>query len=265
MWSFDPSPFSVLHPDVQVDRITTFPRRKELLLEAGADSVKQLEPTPELLSLSPEAYIAQISEVRTPEYIVEGAGFRFGNNREGTIQTLHSLGKQHNFECIEVQGIEVTIEDYTIVKASSSMVRSLINEGRMQDVNRMLGREYELSGVVTKGDCRGRELGVPTANLGDVQTMLPRDGIYAGKAIIDNIPYIAAISIGTKPTFGSHDRVCEAHLIGFDGGIGQYDWPLTVTISHWIRDQIKFDSEETLTIAIEQDIQLAIKLIESTV
>jgi len=264
IWSFDPSPFSVLHPDVQVDRITTFPRRQELLLEAGADSVKQLVPTPELLGLKPEAYIAQITEMHTPQYIVEGAGFRFGNNRAGTIQTLHSLGKQHNFECIEMQGIEVTLQDYSIVKASSSIVRSLIKEGRMQDVIRMLGREYELSGVVTEGDCRGRELGVPTANLGDVQTMLPRDGIYAGKAIIDDIPYIAAISIGTKPTFGSHDCVCEAHLIGFDGEIGQYDWPLTVTISHWIRDQIKFDSEETLTIAIEQDIQSAIKLIEST-
>ena len=235
-----------------------------MLLEAGADSVKQLVPTPELLSLKPEAYIAQITEIHTPEYIVEGSGFRFGSNREGTIQTLQSLGKQHNFECIEVNGIEVSLEDHSNVKASSSKVRSLINQGRMQDVTRMLGREYELSGVVTEGDRRGRELGVPTANLRDVQTMLPQDGIYAGKAIIDANPYVAAISIGTKPTFGTHARVCEAHLIGFDGEVGQYDWPLTVTISNWIREQIKFESTETLTIAIEQDIQTAIKMIEST-
>jgi len=138
-----------------------------------------------------------------------------------------------------------------------------MKDGRVQDVAKVLGREYELSGVVTKGDCRGRELGFPTANLGQVHTMLPRDGIYAGTAIIDGTVFIAAISVGTKPTFGSHARICEAHLIGFDGEIGVYEWPLTVTISHWIREQVAFDSIESLTIAIEQDIQSAIKLIES--
>ena len=97
-----------------------------------------------------------------------------------------------------------------------------------------------------------------------VETMLPRDGIYAGTAVVDGILYSTAISVGTKPTFGSHARVCEVHLIGFDGEIGKYDWSLTVTISHWIREQVAFDSIESLTIAIEQDIQSAIKRIESS-
>ena len=264
MWSFDPPPCSILHPKIQMNQITTFSHRSELLLQAGANAVVQIKPTLELLGLQPEVFIAQITKTHAPDYIVEGDGFRFGNQRKGTIQTLRSLEKQHNFECIEVQGVEITLEDCSVVKASSSMVRSLINEGRMQGAMQMLGREYELCGIVTKGDCRGRELGVPTANLGNVQTMLPRDGIYAGRAMIDGISYIAAVSVGTKPTFGIHARVCEAHLIGFDGEIGQYDWSLTVTISHWIREQMKFDSKETLTIAIEQDIQSAIELIEST-
>lgn len=134
----------------------------------------------------------------------------------------------------------------------------------MADVTRMLGREYVLSGIVVPGDHRGRQVGIPTANLGDVQTMLPRDGIYAGSAQIDGTKYIAAISIGTKPTFGINDRVCEVHLIGFDGVIGHYEWPLNVTISHWIREQIAFDSVESLTLAIEEDIQTTISLIEST-
>jgi FAD synthase len=178
-----------LQPEVEIERITTFEKRKELLLEAGADTVVKLEPTPELLSLEPEAFIEQLVRTDAPDYIVEGAGFQFGKQRKGSIQTLHSLGEAHQFECIEVADI--------------------------------------------------------------------------GTAIIDGTVFIAAISVGTKPTFGSHARICEAHLIGFDGEIGVYEWPLTVTISHWIREQVAFDSIESLTIAIEQDIQSAIKLIES--
>jgi riboflavin kinase/FMN adenylyltransferase len=263
IWSFEPPPCSILQPEVEIERITTFEKRKELLLEAGADTVVKLEPTPELLSLEPEAFIEQLVRTDAPDYIVEGAGFQFGKQRKGSIQTLHSLGEAHQFECIEVADIEFSLDGSPNVKASSSMVRSLMKDGRVQDVAKVLGREYELSGVVTKGDCRGRELGFPTANLGQVHTMLPRDGIYAGTAIIDGTVFIAAISVGTKPTFGSHARICEAHLIGFDGEIGVYEWPLTVTISHWIREQVAFDSIESLTIAIEQDIQSAIKLIES--
>jgi len=264
IWTFEPPPCSVLQPEIQIERITTFETRKALLLEAGANQVVKLEPTLALLSLKPNAFIEQLVKTGAPDYIVEGTGFRFGHQRSGSIQTLRSLGQQNQFECIEVAGVEVSLDGSTDIKASSSLVRSLMKEGRVQDVAKVLGRPFELGGVVTKGDCRGRELGVPTANLGNVQTMLPCDGIYAGTATVDGILYVAAISVGTKPTFGSNDRVCEIHLIGFDGEIGKYDWSLTVTLSHWIRAQVTFDSVESLTIAIEKDIQSAIKLYEST-
>lgn len=264
IWTFEPPPCSVLQPEIRIERITTFETRKALLLEAGANQVVKLEPTIALLSLKPNAFIEQLVKTSAPDYIVEGKGFRFGHQRAGSIQTLRSLGQQNQFECIEVAGVEVSLDGSTDVKASSSLVRSLIKEGRVQDVAKVLGRPFELCGIVTKGDCQGRELGVPTANLGNVQTMLPRDGIYAGTATVDGVLYVAAISVGTKPTFGSNDRVCEVHLIGFDGEIGKYDWSLTVTLSHWIRAQVTFDSVESLTIAIEKDIQSAIKLYEST-
>jgi len=263
MWSFDPSPVSVLRPEVHLDRITTFSQRSALLIEAGADLVKRIVPTPELLSLEPKAYIEQITNEVSPTFIVEGAGFRFGKQRKGTIATLQELGDQFNFVFIEVEGEEVEFKDKGAVKISSSLVRQLLHEGRMRDVSAVLGRQYELTGVVTKGDCRGRELGFPTANLSEIETMLPGDGIYAGSAVVQGESYVAAISVGTKPTFGNNERTCEVHLIGFDGEIGQYDWSLTVTISHWIREQVKFDSVELLTIAIEQDILKSVELIES--
>ena len=106
-------------------------------------------------------------------------------------------------------------------------------------------------------------MGIPTANLSQVETMLPRDGIYAGTAEVDGETHKAAISIGTKPTFGESARVLEAHLIAFDGALHQYGWALTVTISHWLREQVTFESVDALQMQIEADIQTTINLIES--
>jgi FAD synthase len=108
-------------------------------------------------------------------------------------------------------------------------------------------------------------MGYPTANIHAIETMIPRDGIYGGRVTVDaDSTYQAAISIGTKPTFGDNDRVCEAHIIGYDGPVDHYDWSLTVTISHWIRDQVRFDSREELIHAIDTDIARITQLIEST-
>jgi len=255
MWSFDPPPVSILDPTIQINHITTFLQRKALLINAGADDVIKITPSEELLGLEPQKYIENVMLDVSPNYFVEGVGFRFGRERKGDLNLLKSLGLKHQFECIEVQSVEVVLQDSTVTKASSSFIRQLLLEGRVADASLMLGRQYELTGTVVKGDCKGRELGIPTANLGNVQTMLPADGIYAGTSIVDGIPFAAAISVGTKPTFGTHERVCEVHLVGFNGEIGEYDWSLTVSFSHWIREQTKFDTIEALTIAIQQDIE----------
>ena len=264
MWSFDPSPISVLRPEQHIDRLTTFKNRESLLLDAGADAVKQMVPTKELLSQTPESFISGIVEKSDIHCIVEGEGFRFGKNRAGTCGTLEELGQKLGFSNVVVKGVEVTLRDHSIVLASSSMVRWLLNAGRVEDAAIMLGRQVQLSGMVCSGDRRGRSLGIPTANLHGVETMLPRDGIYAGFVSIEgDKTYSAAVSIGSKPTFGVHDRVCEVHIIGYDGAEDHYDWPLTVTITHWIRDQLRFDSREELTRAIDKDIERVNKLTES--
>ena len=264
MWSFDPTPASVLRPSLQVDRLTTFNDRTTLLLNAGADVVKQLVPTEELLSQSPESYIAGIVKENDIHYIIEGEGFRFGKDRAGTCETLLELGQTLGFTLVIVDGVEVALRDHSIVKASSSTIRWLMQAGRVEDAAIMLGRHVQVCGMVVQGDRRGRTMGFPTANLQGVETMLPCDGIYAGFVSIDeDSTYPAAISIGSKPTFGEHDRVCEVHIIGYDGAVDHYDWPLTVTISHWIRDQLRFNSTEELTSAIDQDIECVHRLTES--
>ena len=143
------------------------------------------------------------------------------------------------------------------------MVRWLINEGRVEDAGLMLGRTPSIAGVVRQGDQRGRTIGVRTANLHQIETMIPKEGIYAGFAEIDGTTYPAAISIGTKPTFGQHDLACEAHLLGFQSKEDEYDWQLRLNITHWIRNQIKFDSIDELKDAIQGDLKMVSSLFES--
>ncbi|MEE2912565.1 MAG: riboflavin kinase [Planctomycetota bacterium] len=264
MWSFDPPPVSLIQPERHIDRLTTLQDRISLLLDAGADEVKRIVPTQALLSKSPQEYIEEICEQKEWDFIVEGEGFRFGKDRAGNCDTLVELGEDFEFVPIIVEGIEVALKDQAIVRASSSMVRWLLHAGRVEDASIMLGRDFSVHGVVVSGDHQGRDLGYPTANIHSIDTMLPRDGVYAGQATIDtNSTYPAAISIGTKPTFGDNDRVCEVHIIGYDGPMNYYNWPLTVTISHWIRDQLRFDTKEDLIYAIDQDISHVAQLLES--
>jgi riboflavin kinase/FMN adenylyltransferase len=114
---------------------------------------------------------------------------------------------------------------------------------------------------VVSGDRRGREIGVPTANLDHVDRVLPADGIYAGSAVgPDGRRYPAAISVGTKPTFGDHPRTCEVHLVGYDGPLDDYGWSLRVRIDSWMRDQIRYDGVQRLTRQLQRDISRAREL-----
>lgn len=263
VWSFDPPPVTILNPTFHLNRLTTFELREKLLLKAGADKVRKITPTQALLAQSPEEFIADVVKEFAPDFFVEGTQFVFGRGRTGTAETLRKLGAELGFSLIELGGVEVTLADGESIRASSSKVRALLEEGRVEEANSMLGREYEISGVVSKGDQRGRTLGIPTANLSDVTAMLPKDGIYAGTTSIEGEQYIVAISIGTKPTFGENKRVLEAHIISYEGDLEHYNWSLTVTISHWIRDQERFDSVAGLQAQIEADINTAVTLIES--
>ena len=264
VWSFDPPPVTILNPSTRIDSLTIFEQRSALLLASGADKIRKIIPTKELLSQSPESFIADVVAESSPDFIVEGTRFQFGKDRAGSAETLCEIGLDAGFEYIEMEGVEVTLDSGETLRASSSMVRKLIAEGYVEDANKMLGRVYEVSGIVVSGDQRGREMGVPTANISKITTMIPKDGIYAGTAVVDNELYVAAISIGNKPTFGKNKRAFEAHLVSFDGDLNHYDWPLTVTISHRIREQIQFDSMDELRLQIISDIETATTLIESS-
>jgi len=257
--SFDPHPASVLRPQAAPSRLTTFETRSGLLRAAGADEVVRLEPTRELLSKSSEVFVEDVVRAHEPDWFVEGHDFRFGRARAGDVSTLAELGERHGFGVEVLETVEIPLSDDTIVRASSTVLRWLIERGRMADAARLLGRSYELEGVVRRGDRRGREIGCPTVNLETTQ-LLPGDGVYAGEATLpDGRRLAAAISVGNKPMFDGTARVVEAHLLDAprDGdrieGLDEYDWPIRLRVETWLRDQVRYGSIEALVEQMERD------------
>ncbi|MBX3375677.1 MAG: bifunctional riboflavin kinase/FMN adenylyltransferase [Phycisphaeraceae bacterium] len=257
--TFDPHPLARIQPSAAPARLTTFERRAALLSECGVDEVIRLQPSAALLALTPEEFIEHVVRDVHPVAIVEGQDFRFGKGRAGDVETLRQLGTRHGFSVHIVPPVEAVMTDGMVAPASSTLARWLLSHGRVKDAAAVLGREYELDGIVVKGDQRGRQLGYPTANLG-TECLLPADGVYAGWAVLpDGREVPAAISVGTKPMFGGVSRLLEAHLLGKPdvSRWSEYGWPIRVRVSRWLRDQMMFESVESLIRQIEADCRRA--------
>lgn len=266
--AFHPHPISRLRPRQAPALLSNFEQREAWLREAGADAVEPLEPTPELLSLDPESFVRSKIEryglSRDSSWFVEGTDFHFGKGRAGTIATLQSLGTALGFGVEVVPPVEAALTDHLVVRASSSLVRWLVAQGRVRDASIVLGRPYEIRGRVARGDQRGRTIGFPTANI-ETGHLLPADGVYAGLATLpDGATLPAAVNIGTRPTFGGAGRRVEAHLMLPGAGAWappashpDYDWPISLRLVSWIRDQVRFDSPARLTDQLARDCRRA--------
>ena len=241
-------------------RLTPSRERSEWLRDrCGVDEVIELEPTPELLGRSPEAFVAALRDRVRYDAVVEGPDFRFGKGRAGGLDTLRALGAIHGFRVVEAPPVSVDLTDGSRVEARSSVARALLAEGRVADAARVFGRPYELRCPTTRGDQRGRTIGWPTMNLDATGRILPADGVYAGAATLpDGTVAIAAISVGTKPTFGEHARTCETTLLARDGRplalpLDWYGFELRLRFRTWIRGMEKFASLEALLSRMEGD------------
>lgn len=256
--TFDPHPATVLRPDDAPPRLSTLEQRRAWLATAGADEVVALRPTAELLRRSPERFIGELVEQYRPGLFVEGPDFRFGHERRGSVDTLRDLGATLGFEVRVIEPVMAALSDQHVVPVSSTMIRWLLRHGRVRDAAALLGRPYELVGTVVAGARQGRELSMPTANLEHGEALLPADGVYAGRASApDGTTFPAAISVGTKPTFGTHARLCETHLIGYDGPLDDYGWTITIRFAEWLREQLSFDGIEALVAQMQRDVTRA--------
>lgn len=247
--TFDPHPLSLLKPDDPLPRLTSIERRVALLQEYGADEVVVLPVTQQLLRMSADDFFSEIIINRLAAVgMVEGPNFHFGRDREGNVDYLKDLCEQAK---ITFQIIRPVEDEGQMI--SSSRIRNLLGEGRLLDAVAMTGHAHRISGVVSKGAGRGNTIGFPTANLNDIPTMLPFNGVYAGTADIDGTRYVAAISIGPNPTFDDHRLKVECHLDGFTGDL--YNRDLDIDLLTEIRPLCSFDSVEKLIEQITSDVQ----------
>jgi len=179
-----------------------------------------------------------------------GANFLFGRDRSGTFTLLKALGEDRGFRVDKID--PVRFKDFVV---SSTRVRHLIGEGRVDEAGALLGRHYVLDGVVVHGDGRGRELGYPTANLETRNELLPAYGIYATIAVIDQVFYPAVTSVGIRPTIGDNRVMIETYLL--DASMDLYGKPMRVAFVRWLREEQKFESLEMLTTQIGADCEAA--------
>ena len=254
--TFDPHPAALLKPLLAPPAVQTLQERRECLLKCGADQVHVINTTQELLAMSAEKFIAWLRAEIAFDCIVEGPDFHFGKDRAGDINTLRAIGLKNNFQVHQVEPVEVALGDASSAVASSSLLRWLLQNGRVHDVATVMGRAYQLTGVVEKGDQRGRTLGWPTANIATGARLLPSDGIYAGLATLPTgARKRAAISIGTKPTFGANARTVEAFLLDHKAPLDDYGWTLTLEFTRWLRAQERFDGVDALQEQMARDTQ----------
>ena len=238
--TFDPPPLALLRPMPEIRPLATLADRCRWLHEAGATHVLVLQTTRMLLDLSAvEFYRRLLQEELQVHGMVEGPNFCFGKNRDGDIATLERLCMEAGMP-LEVAA-PVTDADVVI---SSSRIRLALQRGEVESARSWLGRFYYLSGMVGEGARRGRHLGFPTANLEQITTLIPGDGVYAVQVDHQGKSWAGAANIGPNPTFAEHQRKVEVHLLDFTGDL--YGQSLTIQFTARLRETRRFGSIDEL-------------------
>lgn len=254
--TFDPHPVSVFSPESAPTLLTILTDRIELLKIHNADQVAVMKFTPEFAAMVPEDFVNKILvQQLSATTVVVGKNFTYGHKAAGNIETL----KAHTeFETIV---LDLAPDEGEIV--SSTRIRKLIVEGSVEKARELLTRPHRLDGIVVHGEKRGREIGYPTANLGDLEHQtIPADGVYAGWLTVGIDRWPAAISIGTNPTFeGARGRQVEAYALD-QVGLDLYTKAATIEFGWRLRDTLKFDGLEPLLIQMAKDCAKARELTE---
>jgi riboflavin kinase/FMN adenylyltransferase len=256
--TFDPHPRTVFAPDSVPPMLTTLADRVELLKIHNADQVAVMKFNEQFAAMSPEDFVKNIlvDQLHVSTVIV-GKNFTYGAKAAGNVDSLIKDGLKYNFtvDVQELAGGEDPI--------SSSRIRNLVMEGKVEEARTLLSRPHRLDGVVVHGEKRGREIGYPTANIGkiDGQT-IPADGIYAGWLTVGINFWPAAISIGTNPTFeGDRGRQVEAYALD-QQGLDLYDKAASVEFGWYLRPTLKFNGLDELLVQMKKDCDEAHRLTE---
>jgi riboflavin kinase / FMN adenylyltransferase len=255
--TFDPHPPRVVRPDKAPPLIMTKAQRLEAIAATGIQGTAVVRFTHELSQWDPETFVRTVlvDWLRVAEVWV-GANFLFGRDRAGNFSLLRALGARYGFRAEKIDPVR-----YREFVVSSTRIRRLIGEGRVDEAGALLGHSYYVDGTVVEGARRGRELGCPTANLDVVNELVPPNGVYATTVQLDSVIHPSITNIGVRPTFGdSVQPVVETHVLGFEGDL--YGAPMRLGFVQRLRDERAFESVEQLRAQIDADRQRARSLFE---
>lgn len=250
--TFDVDPDEVFRRgDPSFGKLLSNDVRLRMIADQVADGVASLPVSQEVLAMSPEEFLEFLSTFMKPYAIYTGTNFRFGSHATGSADDLAQWADQHDCEYVACELVE---SDGDVV--SSTRIRAELAEGHVAQAKQLLGgRPHSVTGVVVHGRGEGDGFGFATANLdlSACETMLPREGVYAGYGIVDGKRYPAAINVGVARSFEDATAQLEAHLLDFDGDL--YDKEVAVEFEEWLREPRVFESQEELISTVTGNIE----------
>jgi riboflavin kinase/FMN adenylyltransferase len=253
--TFEPHPPRVLRPDKAPALLMTTDQKVEALARSGMQGVAMVRFTEEVSRWDPETFVRTV--LVDWLHVVEvwvGANFLFGHARAGTFSVLRGLGARYGFRAEKIDPIRY--KDFVV---SSTRIRRLLSEGRVDEAGALLGHHYFIDGEVTRGAGRGRGIGFPTANLATSNELVPPAGVYATTVTIDGVLYPSVTNIGMRPTFADVDRpVIETHIFDIDRDL--YDAVVRLSFVQRLRDERPFPDVDALRMQIEADCRSARRL-----
>ena len=249
---FEPHPPRVVRPDKAPPLLMTTTQKLEAASDAGIQGAAIVRFTLELSHWDPETFVERVlvDWLRVADVWV-GANFLFGHDRTGSFSLLRTLGTRYGFRAEKIDPIRY--KDFVV---SSTRIRRLVGEGRVDDAGALLGHQYFIDGEVQQGDRRGRTIGFPTANLATDNELLPLHGVYATTARIDDVVWPSVTNIGVRPTVDSSgQRTVETHVFDFDGDL--YGRRLRLGFVQHLREERRFESLDALRGQIAADCERA--------
>lgn len=246
--TFDPHPPRVVRPDKAPPLLMTKAQKLEAVAALGVQGAAIVRFTPELSRWDPDAFVQRVlvDWLHVSEVWV-GANFLFGHDRAGNFSLLRTLGASYGFKAEKID--PVRYKDFVV---SSTRIRRLVSEARVDEAGALLGRQYFIDGIVVEGQRRGRTIGFPTANLHTENELLPPHGVYATTATIGGVIHASVTNVGVRPTVDDSGRVSvETHVFDFNGDL--YGSPVRLGFVQRLRDERAFESLEALRTQIAAD------------
>jgi len=249
--TFCPHPLKVLAPQLLPCELTDINEKIEIFQEIGIDYLCFIRFDKDFAKIRARDFLEKVIYRKLKcKYLLVGYDWRYGYKREGEIELAKEVGKELGFEIEEAQPFK--IGDHIV---SSTLIRRLLREGRVEEVKEYLGHNYWVKRKVVKGDQRGSELGFPTANLQNTENLCLKEGVYAVK-VEDR--YLGVANYGYRPTFGRKKKVLEVHIIDFQGNLRGKR--IKVEFLKFIREERKFSSVEELKEQIKRDVETVKRL-----